>query len=115
MYNAALWVWWSQLGWKMADDPQLYFVPVGLSAILFAEVESPGAWGLSAVNAIRSVGLILIYLTTAFPMFEVQSFGAWLTLLVLSLAGIFAGIGLRVRVFVWMGWPRSYSTSSTSL
>jgi tetratricopeptide (TPR) repeat protein len=102
VYNAALWVWWGRLGWTLADDPQFYFVPVGLSTILFAEANRRDL-GASAVNAVRSVGLVLIYLATAFPIWNNQSFGAWLTLLVLSLLGIFAGIGLRARVFLWMG------------
>ena len=102
LYNAALWVWWSHLGWRMNEHPQFYFVPVGLSAILFAEANREEL-GHSMVKSFRSVGLILIYLTTAFPILKDQSFGAWLTLLALSLIGVFAGIALRAKVFVWMG------------
>ena len=36
-------------------------------------------------------------------VWQFASFGAWLTLLLVSLAGIFAGIGLRVQVFLWLG------------
>ena len=38
LYNAFLWLLWGHLGWTVADHSQFYFIPVGLSAILFAEV-----------------------------------------------------------------------------
>jgi hypothetical protein len=99
--NAALWVLWSRIGWQLADHPQLYLVPVGLSAILFAEVNRE--LGRPAVNAIRSTGLIVIYASLATPLWRFESFGAWVTLLLASLFGIFVGIGLRVQAFLWLG------------
>jgi hypothetical protein len=99
--NAALWVLWSRMGWQLADHPQLYLVPVGLSAILFAEVNRE--LGRPAVNAIRSVGLVVIYASLAMPIWRFESFGAWLTLLLASLLGVFIGIGLRLQTFLWLG------------
>jgi hypothetical protein len=46
---------------------------------------------------------MIIYVSTAVPMWQFNSLGAWLTLLLLSLGGIFAGIGLRVQSFLWLG------------
>jgi hypothetical protein len=99
--NAALWVYWSRLGWMLADHPQFFLIPVGLSAILFAEVNRE--LGRSAVNAIRSIGLIIIYVSLAVPIWQFESFGAWLTLLLGSLLGVFVGIGLRLQTFLWLG------------
>jgi hypothetical protein len=99
--NAAMWLLWSLIGWKLADYPQLYLVPVGFSAILFAEVNRE--LGRSAVNAIRSVGLVVIYASLAMPIWQFASFGAWLTLLIASLLGVFIGIGLRLQTFLWLG------------
>jgi tetratricopeptide (TPR) repeat protein len=99
--NAALWLLWSRIGWQLAEYPQFYFVPVGLSAILFAEVNRE--LGRPTVNAIRTVGLIVIYASLAMPIWLFQSFGAWLTLLLASLAGVFIGIGLRLQTFLWLG------------
>jgi hypothetical protein len=99
--NAALWVCWSRLGWMLADHPQFYLVPVGLSAILFAEVNRE--LGRAAVNTFRSVGLIVIYVSLAVPIWQFESFGAWLTLLLGSLTGVFLGIGLRLQTFLWLG------------
>ena len=70
--NAALWLLWSRVGWRLAEHPQFYFVPVGLSAILFAEVNRE--LGRAAVNAIRSVGLIVIYVSLAMPIWHSESF-----------------------------------------
>jgi hypothetical protein len=100
-YNAALWLLWSRLGWKLSETPQLFLVPVGFSTILFAEVNRE--LGREAVNAIRTIGLTIIYLSLAVPIWQFQSFGAWVTLLVCSLAGILIGIGVRLQTFLWMG------------
>ena len=102
LYNAALWVLWSRLGWKLASHPQFFLVPVGLSTILFAEVNRREL-GRANVNAIRTVGLTIIYLSLAFPIWQFESFGAWVTLLLASLVGVFIGIGLRLQTFLWMG------------
>ncbi len=99
--NAALWLLWSRMGWELSDHPQLYLVPVGFSAILFAEVNRE--LGRATVNTIRSVGLIVIYASLAMPIWRFESFGAWLTLLFASLVGVFIGIGLRLQTFLWLG------------
>src|SRR5207253_1676470 len=52
LYNAFLWVSWARWGWTVADHPQFYLIPVGLSAILFAEVNEREL-GREAVNGIR--------------------------------------------------------------
>jgi tetratricopeptide (TPR) repeat protein len=102
LYNAALWVLWGQMGWQLADHPQFFLVPVGLSAILFAEVNRHDL-GRELVNSIRSAGLITTYLAMAAPVWQFRSFGDWVALLLGSLLGLFAGIGLRVQTFVWLG------------
>ncbi len=102
LYNAALWVLWGTMGWQLADHTQFYFVPVGLSAILFAESNRRDL-GRETVNAIRSAGLITTYLALAAPIWQFHSFRDWVALLLGSLLGLFAGIGLRVQTFVWLG------------
>jgi tetratricopeptide (TPR) repeat protein len=102
LYNAALWVLWSIFGWELRDHFQFFMVPVGFSTILFAESQRHEL-GRSTVNSIRSAGLLIIYASLAVPIWQFASFGAWLTLLVASLAGIFLGIGLRLQTFLWLG------------
>ena len=102
LFNAFLWLAWSQLGWRLADRPQFYLIPVGFTSILFAEVNRK-EMGRSIVNGARNLGLVAIYASLAAPIWQTQSFGAWLALLLLSLAGVFVGIGLRVQSFLWLG------------
>lgn len=102
LFNAALWLGWSLLGWRLAESPQFYLIPVGFTMILFAEANREEL-GRGGVNALRSLGLILAYASLAAPIWEAQSFGAWLALLILSLVGVFAGIGQRVQSFLWLG------------
>lgn len=102
LYNAFLWIAWSRVGWRLDDSPQFFLVPVGLTTILFAEANRR-ALGKSYVNALRNLGLVIIYLSLAYPVWQHQSFGAWLGLLIFSLAGIFVGIGLQVQSFLWLG------------
>jgi hypothetical protein len=102
LYNVFLWFLWGRFGWTVADHSQFFLVPAGLTAVLFAEVNR-GALGRSALNAIRGVGLALIYLSLAIPVWQFAGLGPWLALLLISLAGIFVGIGLRVQVFLWFG------------
>jgi hypothetical protein len=101
-YNAALWVLWSIFGWQLSDHFQFFMVPVGFSTILFAEAHR-GELGRRSVNSIRSAGLLIIYASLAVPIWQFASFGAWLTLLLASLVGIFLGIGLRLQTFLWLG------------
>ena len=102
LYNASLWVLWSRFGWRLAADPQLFLVPVGFTTILFAEANRREL-GRNSVNAIRGVGLSLIYLSLAVPIWQTASLLAWATILGASLLGIFAGIGLRSQAFLWLG------------
>jgi hypothetical protein len=101
-YNAALWLLWSRLGWKLSDHFQFFLVPVGLSTILFAEVNRSDL-ERRTVNTIRSAGLMIVYVALAVPIWQYESFGAWVALLLGSLVGIFLGIGLRLQTFLWMG------------
>ncbi len=102
LYNAALWILWDRIGWRLSDHVQFFLVPVGFSTILFAEVNRRDL-GRDTVNTIRTAGLLIIYGSLAFPIWQSASFGAWLGLLVASLAGIFLGIGLRLQTFLWLG------------
>jgi len=101
-YNAALWVLWSQLRWTITDHFQFFIVPVGLSTILFAQVNRRDL-SRQTVNTIRSAGLMIVYVALAVPIWQYESFGAWVVLLLGSLAGVFLGIGMRLQTFLWMG------------
>jgi hypothetical protein len=63
----------------LSSHPQFFLVPVGLSTILFAEVNRREL-GRANVNTIRTVGLTIVYLSLAVPIWQYESFGAWVTL-----------------------------------
>ena len=102
LLNAFLWLAWHRLGWRMAENPRFYLIPVGFTSILFGEVNRKEL-GPRVVNGARNLGLVVIYASLASPIGRTRSFGAWLALLLLSMAGISAGIGLRVQSFLWLG------------
>ena len=102
LVNAFMWVAWHRIGWRVVDHPQFFLIPVGFSSILFAEVNRREL-RRSVVNGARNLGLVTVYASLAAPIWQAQSFGAWLALLILSMLGIFAGIGLRVQSFLWLG------------
>ena len=101
-FNAFLWLGWYLLGWSLSDRPQFYLIPVGFTSILFAEVNRREL-SRSVINGARNLGLVVIYASLAAPIWQTQSSGAWLALLLLSLVGIFVGIGLRIQSFLWLG------------
>lgn len=102
LFNAFLWLFWARVGWRLADHPQFYMVPVGLSVVLLAEINRREL-GRTFTNGLRVVGLTLVYASLAVPLWQTQGLAAWATLLVLSLAGILVGIGLQVQSFLWFG------------
>ena len=102
LYNAFLWLAWQRVGWALADHPQNYLVPIGLTAVLYAEANRRDL-GPTTLDGLRGLGSMLMYVSTAVPMWQFRSFGAWLTLLLLSLGGIFVGVWLRVQSFLWLG------------
>ena len=102
LFNAFLWLLWSRLGWQVVDHTQFFLIPVGLSAVLFAEVNRESL-GREVVNAIRGVGLTVIYASLAVPIWQYAEPRRLGFLLFASLAGIVVGIGLRVQTFLWLG------------
>ncbi len=99
--DAALLLTGSRLRSRLAEPPQFQPVPVGLSAIRFAEVNREP--GRATINAIRSVGLIIIHGSSAMPIWPFESLGAWLTPLLAPLLGAFLGIGSRLQTNLWLG------------
>lgn len=102
LFNVLLWVFWSRVGWRLSDHVPYYFVPIGLSLVLFAEAQRREL-GRSSANTARLIGLSVIYAALFVPVWQFDSLGAWLAMLVISLVGVFVGIGLRAQVFLWLG------------
>jgi hypothetical protein len=102
--NVGLWVLWNQFHWGLADHPQLYFIPVGLT-ILLAEYLNHNRLTSTASAALRYVGLLFIYVpsSTEFLRTVGESFWLPLVLIGLSVFGVVLGIVLRIRSFLFLG------------
>lgn len=105
-FNAALWVVLGRRdGLGLLEHPQLWIIPPALCVLIGAYLNRDR---LSATQAtsIRYATLLLIYLSsTADIVLTGVAQAPWLPLALaaLSLAGIFAGIFLRVRGFLILG------------
>ena len=102
--NVGLWVLWDQLDWGFFENPQLWLIPVGLS-ILVAEFLNHHRLSPAQSAGIRYLGLSAIYVPSSIQYLGAIGQSVWLPLVLigLSLAGVLAGIVLRVRSFLYLG------------
>ncbi len=102
--NLGLWVLWSQLQWGFWENPQLWLIPIGLS-ILVAEFLNHQRLTPAQSTGLRYLGLSTIYIPSSIQYLGAIGQSVWLPLVLigLSLAGVLAGIVLRVRSFLYLG------------
>ncbi len=103
--NAGLWCLLSHHGWEFLRHPQMWLVPLAL-IVLAAEFLNRERLGAARAATLRYAGLGLLYLSSAADMFIAglgNSVVLPLVLAGLSVAGVFAGILLRVRAFLYLG------------
>jgi len=102
--NVGLWVAWQQQGWFVWDRPQLWLIPVGLSALV-AEYLNYDRLTKTQSSVMRYVALSLIYVSSSTEFLGNLGESLWLpvVLILLSVLGVLAGIVLRVRSFVILG------------
>jgi hypothetical protein len=103
--NVGLWCLLYRHGWAFLVHPQLWLVPLAL-IVLVAEHLNRERLGPGASATLRYAGLGLLYLSSTADMF-IDGLGhsvVWpLALALLSVAGVLAGILLRVRAFLLLG------------
>ncbi|NQT14718.1 MAG: hypothetical protein HQ582_18325, partial [Planctomycetes bacterium] len=102
--NVGLWVLWHQQGLLLNERPQVWLIPVGLSALL-AEYLNYDRLNRAQSSGLRYFALSLIYVPSTVEFLGNLGDSLWLpiVLTLLSLLGILAGIVLRVRSFVVLG------------
>jgi hypothetical protein len=103
--NVGLWCLLYHHGWAFLAHPQLWLVPLAL-IVLVAEHLNRERLGPTAAATLRYAGLGLLYLSSTADMFIAglgRSAVLPLVLALLSVAGVFAGILLRVRAFLLLG------------
>lgn len=103
--NTGLWVAWHEMGIDFFRHPQLWLIPIAL-AVLVAEHLDRGRLSEAQRTGLRYLALAVIYVssTTEFMrgIYE-QSILLPLVLIGLSVAGVLAGVLLRVRAFLYLG------------
>lgn len=104
--NGGLWHFLHRVGGLgLAEHPQLWLIPPAL-CVLAAAYLNRDRLTASQMTGVRYITSMTIYLSSTADIFLVGVRAApWLPLLLagLSLAGIFGGIVLRVRAFLFLG------------
>ncbi|MDA1015578.1 MAG: hypothetical protein O3A00_14140 [Planctomycetota bacterium] len=103
--NAGLWALFHENGLQLAERPQLWLIPPALSVLLAAQWNK-NRLTLSQLTNIRYLAVTVIYVSSSGEMF-IHGIGGslWLPIVLslLSIAGVFVGILLRVRTFLYLG------------
>ena len=100
-FNAAVYVWipvWT----GYFHVVQLYIAPIALSVLLLAHLHRHELRP-RVLNTIRLATTTALYVGTTSDVFFSQGVGIFILALALSLAGIFLGVALRVRAFLYTG------------
>ena len=103
--NAGLWAMWNEMDLELLTRPQLWMIPPALSALLAAHLNRDRLTA-AQVSSIRYASVTIIYVSSTGEMF-IAGIGEnlWLPIILatLSIIGIFAGILLKVRAFLYLG------------
>ena len=103
--NLGLWVGLNLSDFHFLQNPQLFVIPVALAGLV-AEYLNHNRLSEAQSTAFRYLTLSAIYISSTADMFIAglgNSWGLPLVLMVLSVAGMLAGILFRVRSFLFLG------------
>jgi hypothetical protein len=107
--NAALWAFWQESSWTFPNRPQLWMIPPALSVLLAAQINRRRL-SANQLTAIRYACATIIYMSSTGEMFMQMITPSGqadmlrpMILASLSVAGIMAGIMLRIRAFLYLG------------
>jgi hypothetical protein len=103
--NAALWALLSEQGLTIFSHPQMWFIPPALSVLIAGHINRRHL-SESQLTSLRYLCVTVIYVSSSGEMF-LKGVGEnlWLPMVLacLSVAGVFGGIVLRVRAFLYLG------------
>ena len=103
--NAALWALYDDRGLELLSRPQMYLIPPAVSLLVAAQL-SRDRIAETQLTAIRYFSMLVIYVSSTGEMFiEGIAEQTWrpILLALLSVAGVFTGILLRIRSFLYLG------------
>ncbi|MDX2010052.1 MAG: hypothetical protein SFW67_07680 [Myxococcaceae bacterium] len=98
-FNAAVVVQWVGLGW---GEPQYLLIPAGLSGLVLVHVFADELGEVWAAR-LRAVAIGLVYAAAAFRPLALDAPWAFFLCVALCVAGVGAGVALRLRSFVTLG------------
>ncbi|MBL8919537.1 MAG: hypothetical protein JNJ54_11790 [Myxococcaceae bacterium] len=98
-FNTAVVTLWFGLGW---GEAQYVLVPAGLSGLVLVHLFSSELGEVWAAR-LRAVSVGLVYAAAAFRPLAIDAPGAFFLCVALCVAGVAAGIALRIRSFVTLG------------
>lgn len=98
-FNAAVVTLWFGSGW---GEAQYVLVPAGLSGLVLVHLFASELGEVWAAR-LRAVSVGLVYAAAAFRPLAIDAPGAFFLCVALCVAGVAAGIALRVRSFVTLG------------
>ena len=103
--NTTMFAWASKLGFAFTVHPQIFLWPVGLSLIGVAHVQRRSLEA-ETVRSLRAIGACIIYGSMATAVFTDVAHQTleMILLAVTAVAGIAAGMGLRIRAFLYAGF-----------
>jgi hypothetical protein len=104
--NVGLWVVLHEFGIAFFRHPQLWLVPVALAGLV-AEYLNRKRISEAQSTAFRYMALSIIYISSTADMYIAGVGKSWLLPLVLmafSVTGVLAGIWLRIRSFLYLGF-----------
>jgi hypothetical protein len=103
--NGALWALLSEQGFEILAHPQMWLIPPAVCVLGAAQINRRRLSEMQ-LTSIRYAAVSVIYVSSTGEMF-LQGIGEnlWLpiVLALLSIAGVFAGILLHVRAFLYLG------------
>jgi hypothetical protein len=103
--NFGLWAFFYHHGWAFVGSPQLWLIPLAV-ILLVAEYLNRDRLPPQQAAALRYLALGMIYLSSTADMFITglsRSVVPALILMVLAVAGMLAGMLLRVRAYLYLG------------
>jgi hypothetical protein len=102
--NFGLWALLFNADFSFFTHPQMWLIPLAL-ILLVSEHINRRELGPQKSNALRYLGLVMIYVSSTADMFLAWGENPYLPLVLaaLSIVGVFAGILLRVTAFLYLG------------
>ncbi|MDZ7618295.1 MAG: zinc ribbon domain-containing protein [Patescibacteria group bacterium] len=102
--SVGLWVLLDRQSLDFFTHPQLWLIPPALAMLVAERLERP-LLGASQRETLRYTALSVVYVASTTEFLQGVGHSIWLplTLLGLSVAGIFAGVAFRIRCYVYLG------------